>query len=88
MSLRTIRHCVKLEPRFKLGSDRKLDWNGKWSHVSKAKLFSQNTMEREQIPRVALSPIFLLPSHTISMHDYKLDTSMQRIKNVFASFPP
>lgn len=85
--MRTTRYCVKLEPRFILGSDGKLDWNGNWSRISKARVFSQNTTEREQIPLVAPSPIFLLPSQTISTHDCKLDTSMQRIKNVFVSFP-
>lgn len=54
--------------------------------MSKARVVSENIMGREHIPLIALSPIFLLPSHRISIHNFKLDTPMRRIKNALASF--
>lgn len=86
MALRTTRHGIKLEPRLKPGSDGRLDWDGECSQMSKARVVSENIMGREHIPLIALSPIFLLPSHRISIHNFKLDTPMRRIKNALASF--
>lgn len=61
---------------------------GKGARLTKADyaLRIQWTVKNRQTLVVALSPIFFLPPQSINIHNFKLDTSMHRIKNVFASF--